>query len=97
MSMESWTRRSWLALTAGVMLGRTAVADETVAAPEVDDIPRPAAIPPVPREELAASIRRGVFYRGVQPKKRSTSSWRLIVSAMPSAISSRVYGASNSR
>ena len=73
MSTESWTRRSWLALTAGVLLARSAVAEEAVAASEVDDIPSPAAIPPVPAEELHAAILRGVDFLLLE--QRSNGSW----------------------
>ncbi len=73
MSMKSWTRRSWLALTAGALLGRSALAEEVVAAHVVDDIPRPAEIPPVPREELDASIRRGVDFLLLE--QRANGSW----------------------
>ncbi len=73
MSTESWTRRSWLALTAGVLLARSGSAEDGVATSVDDDIPSPAAIPPVPAEELHAAILRGVDFLLLE--QRSNGSW----------------------
>ena len=74
MSMESWTRRSWLALTAGALFARPSAAEESVAAPaETDEIPRPVAVAPVPPEELAESIRRGIDFLLLE--QRPNGSW----------------------
>ena len=72
--MESWTRRSWLALTAGALFARPSAAEESVAAPaETDEIPRPVAVAPVPPEELAESIRRGIDFLLLE--QRPNGSW----------------------
>ena len=73
MPTKSWTRRSWLALTASAWLARPAFAEEAVAVPDLDDIPRPAAIPPVPAEELNAAILRGVDFLLLE--QRPNGSW----------------------
>ena len=73
MSTESWTRRSWLALTTGALWTRAGMAEDAVAASVVDDIPSPAAIPPVPLEELDAAIRRGVDFLLLE--QRPNGSW----------------------
>ena len=76
MSMEFWTRRSWLALTAGALLARASAAEDAVTAAasgETDEIPRPAEVPPVPPEELAESIRRGIDFLLLE--QRPNGSW----------------------
>ena len=77
MSIDTWTRRTWLALCAGALLPRDAAADDAAApekvASESEEIPRPKEIPPVPGEELDAAIRRGVDF--LLREQRPNGSW----------------------
>ncbi len=73
MTTKSWTRRSWLALTTGVLWTRPGRAEDAVATPVEEHIPRPKEIPPVPVEELDAAIRRGVDFLLLE--QRPNGSW----------------------
>jgi len=73
MSIDAWTRRTWLTLCAGAMLPRPATAEDAAVAAETDDIPRPKEVPPVPAEEMEEAIRRGVDFLVLE--QRPNGSW----------------------